>query len=99
VKRIYTCNKEEITNYNEQNLSWKPNSHSASQEIPRLFWKLKVHYRVHNRSPLTPILSQMHSVHNFPPHFPKIHSDILQSMPTPSAWIFPSSFTTEIFLF
>jgi len=31
----------------EQSPSWKANSHSASQEIPRLFWNTNVHYRVH----------------------------------------------------
>jgi len=33
-----------ITNYMEQS-PWKPNSHSASQEIPRFSWSPKVHTR------------------------------------------------------
>jgi hypothetical protein len=31
----------------EQSPSWETDSRSASQEIPRLLWQLKVHYRVH----------------------------------------------------
>jgi hypothetical protein len=42
------------------------NSHSASQEIPCLLWKLKVHYSVQNSPPLVPTLSQISQVHIFP---------------------------------
>jgi hypothetical protein len=31
----------------EESPSWKANSHSASQEIPRLLWNMKVHYSVY----------------------------------------------------
>jgi hypothetical protein len=67
---------------------WEVNSHSASQEIPRLLWNPKVHYRVRNSPPLTPVLSQMHPVHSFPSYFLKIHSNI----------ILPSTFRSSMWL-
>jgi len=36
----------------------KSQHHSASQQIPRLLWNLKVHYRAHNSSP-TPIYGEV----------------------------------------
>jgi hypothetical protein len=41
----------------EQSPPRKANSHLASQEIPRLSWNPKVHYRVHIGPPLDPIMS------------------------------------------
>jgi hypothetical protein len=45
----------------EHNPFWEANTHSASQEIPRLL----------------AILSQMSPVHTFPHYFPNIHSNII----------------------
>ena len=41
-----------------QSPSWAANWFAASQEIPRILRKPKVHYRTHKRPPPVPILGQ-----------------------------------------
>jgi len=52
------------TNSTEQSPCLETNNFSASQEIPRILWKSRVHYSIHNSPIPVPVLSQI----QFPPH-------------------------------
>jgi hypothetical protein len=69
----------------EQGPSWEDNCSSASQDISQTLWYLKVHHHVHEKPPLSAIVSQITQAQTLPSYLLRIHFNItLSNMPVPS---------------
>jgi hypothetical protein len=80
--------------------SWEANSHSASQEIPRLLWNPKIHYCVHINPQLDSTLSQLNPIYIVHSRYLRSTS-IWTSHPRIILWsvLFPSSFPSNYLSF
>ena len=67
--------------------SWEANWFAASQEIPRISWNPKVHFRTHKRPPPVSILGQPYPVHIPTSHLLQIQPNIIHpSTPRSPQW-------------
>jgi hypothetical protein len=57
--------------------SWEVANCAATQELPRVLWNTKFHYRVHKSPSLVPILSQINTIHTISSDLSKIHFNIV----------------------
>ena len=81
-----------------QSPSWEANWFAASQEIPRILWNPKVHYRTHKRLPPVPILGQPNPVHIPTSHLLGIHPNIIHPSTLRSSGILSTNVLPTIYL-
>ena len=72
-----TTNIKLLTYSMVQSPSWEANWFAASQEIPRILWIPKVHYRIHKLPPPVPILGSPNPVHMPTTHLLEIQTNII----------------------
>jgi hypothetical protein len=70
----------------EQGPSWETRRFSASQEIPRILWNPKIHFRIHNSLPPVPNLSQIILIYSMPSR--SNPEELLSYYPPIDAWVF-----------
>jgi len=98
--KFYLRISYELPNSMEQNSSWEANSLSVREEIPRLVWNPRVHYRVH-KSPHRS-LSWARRIKSTPSHSFSLRSIVMLSSHLPPTFMsgpFPSGFSTKLYVF
>jgi hypothetical protein len=87
VQNLCFTDTQSLTYSMVQSPSWEANWFAASQEIPRILWNPKVHYRIDKRPPPLPVLGQPNSVHIPTSHLLEIHPNIIHpSTPRSPQW-------------
>ena len=85
----YPTHPTYLLTYSMEESPWVANLFSTSQEIPRILWNPKVHYRIHRCPSAVPVLNQTIPVHA-PPRSPswwpilKLSSHLRQGLPSDS---------------